>query len=94
MKVFKGTKGKWQVEENSSAQLAITNGNIAIAFIPKLQSHCIENTDLIASAPELLEALIECLEGVHELNDEFQDGWDEVIEKAERVINKALGIKD
>lgn len=53
-----------------------------------------DNGLLCAAAPDLLEALKECLEGVHELNDEFQTGWDEVIEKAEAAINKALGIKE
>lgn len=49
------------------------------------------NAKLISAAPMLLEALKECLEGVEKLNDDFQDGWDEVIEKAKVAINKALG---
>lgn len=40
---------------------------------------------------ELLEALKECLEGVEELNGEYQEGWDEVINKAKAAISKAEG---
>ena len=49
----------------------------------------LSNAKLIAAAPELLEALIECLEGVKELNGEYQSGWQEVIEKADKAIKKA-----
>lgn len=48
----------------------------------------LEENKLSAAAPELLESLIECLEGVKELNGEYQDGWDDVIERAEQVIQR------
>lgn len=37
----------------------------------------------------LLEALKECLDGVKELNSEFQSGWEETITKTINAINKA-----
>lgn len=52
----------------------------------------VANAHLIAAAPELLDSLIECLEGVEELNGEYQEGWDLVIEKAKRAINRAKGL--
>lgn len=47
------------------------------------------NAKLIAAAPDMLGSLIECLEGVKELNGEYQGGWDAIIEKAESAIKKA-----
>ncbi len=38
---------------------------------------------------ELIEALEECLEGVRELNGEYQEGWGNTIEKAEKALQKA-----
>lgn len=54
-----------------------------------MQEEADANARLIAAAPELLDALMECLEGVKELNGEYQDGWDTVIEKASLIIKKA-----
>lgn len=37
---------------------------------------------------QLEESLKECLEGVKELNGEYQDGWDDVINRAEKLLNE------
>lgn len=47
------------------------------------------NGKLIAAAPDLLSSLIECLAGVKELNGEYQDGWSDIITRAEAAIIKA-----
>ena len=92
MTQFKHTPAPWTV--NPKAKTNIRHGNLTIANCSSThdgsrEEEEIANAKLIAAAPELLEALIECLEGVKELNGEYQDGWDDVIEKASLIIKKA-----
>jgi hypothetical protein len=84
MTQFKHTPGPW--EGNADY---IVSSNLQI--VCTLSEHDTAKADakLIAAAPELLEALIECLEGVKELNGEYQDGWDDVIGKTSLIIKKA-----
>ncbi len=54
----------------------------------KMVVECTENIDLKDSRIEELEySLKECLDGVEELNGEFQDGWGIVIERAKQLLN-------
>ena len=107
MKRFKGTKGKW-----ISNFSAVNSGNIQIAdvycrkecsvaeFTKDDWKEAYANAQLMATAPELLEALKGLLaivnesEGVHgyHLNGDTAY-WSEFeeIRFAEMVINKALG---
>ncbi len=98
---FKGTKGEWIISWRNSDLVEVKSLESINKPICELDSYYFSkrvfnyqeleaNAKLIAAAPELLEALIECLDATKELNDEHQDGWDDTIEKAERVINKAL----
>lgn len=99
MKEFKGTKGEWRYSEEyeiitiSRPGIVESSKKICSLALPfdRINEETYANGKIIAAAPELLTSLIECLEGVEELNDEFQEGWDEVIERAKQVINKALG---
>lgn len=68
---FKGTKGKWNIDEDKkSNQLVVTNHNEtkAIAFLPFHNIDTKSNAKLIASAPELLESLIQALSLLEEAN--------------------------
>ena len=59
---FKGTKGKWEVGRNNSAKLEIyINGNYrakVFGYGASTTGEDMANAQLIATAPELLEALI------------------------------------
>jgi hypothetical protein len=55
---FKGTKGKWEVNEN----LEIISGSNIIADCNWLTHFDEANAKLIASAPEMLEMLKQCVE--------------------------------
>lgn len=94
----KHTKGEWGYKKfdvtkvQYSYVIQSSNGDTICKMLRDDSDNVITegaNAKLIAAAPELLEALIECLGGVKELNGEFQEGWDETIEKAENAINKA-----
>lgn len=42
---------------------------------------------------ETKKIIRELLEGVKELNGEFQSGWDELIQKAENFLNSKTGMQ-
>lgn len=103
MEIEKHTPGPWDFNKTSFTILSDgkeTNQSYSIGrandmgfymkSIAKVESF--SDARLIAAAPELLDSLIECLEGVEELNGEYQEGWDLVIEKAKLAINKATGL--
>ena len=89
MKQFKGTKGKWEIKIKTPERISISSENrrsfidvwgVGIADIEKIEE--VEaNARLIASAPELLNALLYFLE-----NGQGRHS----IKKAEKAIEKAL----
>ena len=106
MKRFKGTKGKWT--SNSSA---VNSGNIQIAdvycckecsvaeFTKDDWKEAYANAKLMATAPELLEVLIDLINIMDEadITYNYTSGkatyWGEFeeFERAKSVINKILG---
>lgn len=46
------------------------------------------NKVLQSEKQEILNSLKKCLEGVEELNNEYQSGWDFIIEETNNIINK------
>ena len=93
MENLKHTKGEWFA---NNCMVTINGTFNEIAKCHSLSNNnCLSleemraNAKLIAAAPDLLEALIEALPAVMELNGEYQEGWDETIIKIENAINKA-----
>lgn len=87
MPEFKHTPGPWW-----SSGLEVGTAPMMLVKIAKVSGSSYEeakaNAKLIEYAPTLLKSLMECLEGVKELNGEYQDGWDDVIERAEQIIQR------
>lgn len=91
MKEFKGTPGPWSINhyynwiESENADKVVIGGS---------QGYRPDDAQLIAAAPELLEALQELISGYE---DREQSGMfdmlvhGDLIEKANAAINKALG---
>lgn len=101
MKQFKGTKGPWVyddyrraigvVSKDDDQSFGMVCGEVAwVEFIGKgVETH---NANLIAAAPELLEALqgiLECHESI--LFNEFGEESDLCTTRAKSAIKKALG---
>ena len=100
MKEFKGTPGPWVAhdDEESMATSVIMNdfGDILCVVGTYMTSfeEDYANANLIAAAPELLEALKELISGYEDreksgMFDMLVHG--DLIEKANAAINKALG---
>ena len=102
MKTFKGTKGEWKYQVNAG-RILFTNPNMDLWFkqsdnnFDNTKDEVLANAKLIASAPELLEALSELIylhaceqEGISSGQPTFQQ-WIEATEKGQKAINKALG---
>lgn len=105
MKEFKGTPGPWVADKTSRAVGPISRDDdqsygilIPVAWVEfetevEIQA---SNQNLIAAAPELLEALKELISGYE---DREQSGMfdmlvhGDLIQKANAAINKALGEK-
>lgn len=103
MSEFKGTPGPWSADKTSRAVGPISRDDdqsygmlIPVAWVEfdtevEIQA---SNQNLIAAAPELLEALKELISGYE---DREQSGMfdmlvcGDLIEKANAAINKALG---
>ncbi|MCK7258053.1 hypothetical protein L8O18_06180 [Enterobacter asburiae] len=107
---FKGTKGEWDWEENSASQvdgstcIEVHSGvGPQIAYLQSFvgwgadyeRSATIANANLIAGAPDLLEALQDMLSGWKHIRamhgDLYGIGWDRAQDKAQAAISKALG---
>jgi len=90
MTQFKHTPGPWCFDQDDYQVSCISDQKevAGIWYTDRPRAERLANAKLIASAPTLLQSLIECLEGVKELNGEYQDGWDDVIERAEQVIQR------
>ena len=99
MKTFKGTKGKWMINEDDiykscySPNLIIKGGYepyLIADIIGGLNDVEIKaNAQLIAAAPELLEALQLIIETKQPI--EWAENNLDFITKAQKAINKALG---
>lgn len=89
---FKGTAGKWVVEDNCNGQTVITNEkrNKAICFVPDLNSDSKSNINLITSAPELMEALQWFIDSTY--TGCSRQELDKLRIKGESAIKKALGL--
>jgi len=95
MSDFKGTPGPWVVEEDTS----ITSDRDGFLCEAHGDSTSWDedqaNANLIAAAPELLEALQDMLSGWQYIRSQHGDlygvGWDRAEQKAVSAIAKALG---
>jgi hypothetical protein len=98
------TQGNWKMEVNSFEEITIQTEETCIASVytdiinPEIGK---ANAKLIASAPELLQALIDTLqefkdvvseiEGFNIDDKEDKGSWKQAILKAQSAINKATG---
>ena len=87
--------GEWRLEASESNGITVMSGDKEIALIENNDTFLLTEQDwkhaqLISAAPDLLEALINFLEGVEELNNNHQEGWIDVIQQAKQAINKAV----
>jgi len=93
MEDFKGTRGKWYTSEYTD-DFGIKIGAdhphfVAMVFNGSRKYEEVKaNAQLIATAPELLQALIDLI-GLMDCN--IYSSLSNEIKNAERVINKALG---
>jgi len=98
MKTFKGTKGEWKMDDDYLTTNELLENNVCpIATIHSMldgknnEQKLIEskaNIKLIASAPELLEALINIVNQIE--NEHVSEFMDEFSEQAKKAINEAL----
>jgi hypothetical protein len=104
MEEFKGTKGEWNSVRSHDGVGNLTYeihcdgfnkwiGTVEDCQVGELES--LANANLIASAPELLEALQKLTEITRFVEDNYEQGCGHLsyLEKAEQAINKALNGK-
>ncbi|MBQ0364978.1 MULTISPECIES: hypothetical protein [Providencia] len=86
---FKHSPAPWHLRDgiNERSILVDDNYNVIFASLDDIKK---EDADLIAAAPELLEALIELTESAKEAIDGLGDLSD-AIDTAKAAISKALG---
>lgn len=98
MEEFKGTPGPWVADKTSRAVGPISRDDdqsygmvIPVAWVEFDQEVEIHesNQNLIAAAPELLEALQRMVNKAHRQN--WNDAYPEELQSAQAAINKALG---
>lgn len=99
MKEFKGTPGPWLVTEIDDDDLSeqsstmIAAGDTVIACVGPSVHTLLgidkNNAHLIAAAPELLEAVIKCVDALDEVSSQQWCG--PIIDEARAAIAKALG---
>lgn len=85
MKEFKGTPGPWYWDEEGLGN----NNHIVFGKEYPAEMTSKANKDLIAAAPELLEALQRMVNKAHKQN--WNDAYPEELQSAQAAINKALG---
>lgn len=98
MKEFQGTPGPWIADKTSRAVGPISHDDdqsygmvIPVAWVefdPEVEIQA-SNQNLIAAAPELLEALQRMVNKAHKQN--WNDAYPEELQSAQAAINKALG---
>lgn len=99
---FKGTKGKWIVEEGwddvwktdtytiNTFEDSVENVEFITVWAGLDKKESKYNAQLISCDPEMLEVLKESLEAVQELQ-QHQGGWMYLEEKISSLIEKAIG---
>lgn len=100
MKEFKGTRGKWYMSNDTGGlQVHSTRFPAGIDIISLMfpQFHDEQtkaNAQLIAAAPELLNALQALMDGVANLPPltAIEGALEKQYKQAEKAINKALGL--
>ncbi|UYW83865.1 hypothetical protein [Escherichia coli] len=94
---FKGTEGKWEImmdgDEIKIIQAdSLENGAGWRSYIAICEEVlCIEDANLIAAAPDLLNALQAMLNKAYKQN--WNDHYPDEVSKAQSAIRKALGDK-
>lgn len=100
---FKGTKGPWQSKKEKGepewfiyqkgSMKKMCGGTIRTPVAEEVNNK--HDANLIAAAPELLDALQDMLSGWQYIRSQHGDlygiGWDRAQDKAISAINKALG---
>lgn len=99
MKKFKGTKGKWMIKPlmdgDSNIQIVFDDWykntpDISLTLKDDIREEQKDNAQLIAAAPDLLQALQELKSWVGKLDD--WRGEDPPCELVETALQKALGL--
>ncbi|MBF0577720.1 hypothetical protein [Dysgonomonas sp. GY617] len=109
-KQFKGTQGEWHIGQHGGIGVQIGCGQshyVACAYTggrDRCADEPLANAQLIATAPELLELLIDIIKDsefviesargasyYHDCNIDIED-LEVLIKKAKETVNKALGI--
>lgn len=94
MSEFKGTPGPWFVSECWDVESKVTGNMVAAVAGFEQSDEDRANANLIAAAPELLEALHDILSGWKYIRQAHGDlygvGWDRAEQKATEAIKKAL----
>ena len=100
MEGFKGTKGPWIKRCQSIGSVGTDRKLVHMCMEPIDPYHGMDeedeaNVNLIAAAPELLEALQDMLSGWKYIREQHGDlygvGWERSQQKAELALAKALG---
>lgn len=87
-KEFKGTKGSWKREDTADYAMIKSDGNdVPVALVANS-----DDANLIAAAPELLQALQDLVAQFKKVSPLYTRDA-EIISQAESAINSALNIK-
>jgi hypothetical protein len=94
MENFKGTKGRWKTVEREG-DFHIDTEHEAVECLATIWDNTLEvsrhNAQLIAAAPDLLDALIKCERVLNNMADKLSEVGLQYHVQAVQAINKALG---